>query len=89
MKRLNELIGEEVLVQLDFSTKPEKVKLVALDYGGIWVESSALTQGLLEKLNLQAGKTPLVFLPLAQIRYIFQASDEIALSERSFGVSTP
>lgn len=88
MKTLSKRIGETIAVVIPFinETQFQHVKLHAVEVGGIWIESPVATQKLLNDLKLQVGKTPVVFVPYAQIRYILDALDEISLSEKAFGV---
>jgi hypothetical protein len=89
MKMLHDLIGEDILVNFIFTggKKLEFVKLIALEPYGIWIESSHLTQAILNQLNVPAGNTPVVFVPFAQIVYVLSSSESVSLSNKAFGVS--
>ena len=88
MKTLYEMVGEEILINFAFLPLKnlETAKLHLVDDNGIWIESNNLTQAILENLNIPAGKTPIIFLPFAQVRYILGASDGISLMNKAYGV---
>jgi hypothetical protein len=89
VRRFQEMIGETLLgVILPLHpTQMVSFKLRAVEAGGLWIESQIVIEGLLRKLGEQASeKTPLLFVPFSQIKYIAAFHDVPALSERGFGV---
>jgi len=91
MKSLSELVGQEILIVIPFvhQTNLQVVKLLSVEASGIWIQNEQITQGFLANLKLHAAKTPIFFVPFAQIRYVMDASEEIALSEKALGISNP
>jgi hypothetical protein len=83
------MVGERILVRSDV-LHAEPIMVVTLrgvEYGGIWIESQEMTNELLNRLGAQsAPRTPVFFLPFAQIHYMMAALDMPALGEKAFGV---
>jgi hypothetical protein len=86
--RLKHLIGQEVLAVIlpIHQTELQEVRLLGVELGGIWIESEVMTQSVLRNIGAATGKTPLFFVPYAQIKFLMGVSEKIALSESSFGV---
>jgi hypothetical protein len=90
---LSELVGSEIILELlnpvvrpkRKRDKTQKVRLVAVESAGIWVESPEITDILLGSTGA-LPQTPVWFFPFSQVRYIFIMGDLVALSEKSFGV---
>jgi hypothetical protein len=93
MPSLSELVGEEIALELvtpfirstDESGKPPRVKLVAVEAAGIWVEYLETTEILVDAVGAMP-KTPVFFFPFSQVRRIFMMGDLVALSEKAYGV---
>lgn len=89
MPKLTDIIGQSVLIKsrvLD-DNKAVLVKLIDVENGGIWIESQPKTDELLEFLGVSAApKTPIFFLPFAQIAWLQSWLEIQSLSEKSFGV---
>jgi hypothetical protein len=50
------------------------------------VESKELTDGFLSELGVPAIKTPIFFVPFHAITLAFYPSENLALSEKAFGL---
>ena len=90
MPRLHDMIGGIIHGMVPMLSKSEiiKLKLYAVDAGGIWVESQDFVNSLLASMNLSAiPKTPVFFLPYHQITFLVSMEDAPALSEKSFGAT--
>lgn len=83
------LIGKEVLAVVP-TIDPillQKLIIRGVEGGGVWIESQALTNQVLAKLNLpSAPKTPIFFLAFHEMRFVWYAEDVPALNEGAFGV---
>jgi hypothetical protein len=88
MKSLSQLIDREILILIPFihDTDLQVVKLIAVESGGIWIQNEQMTQRLLANLKLHAGKTPIFFVPFSQVLFVMDASEEVSLSEKAFGL---
>jgi hypothetical protein len=89
VKELSEEVGKNIWAVLPTLTGEDlkKFKLHGVDIGGIWVESQLLTEAFLSNAKVQGlPKTPVFFVPYAQIRMILDSVEGTALSEKSFGV---
>jgi hypothetical protein len=92
MKKLEELIGGQIsaLVPFFHQTDFQRLKLHEVEVSGIWVESQAWTNDLLERLRIATSpKTAIFFLPWNQIVTILSSIDSPGLSEKGFGVKVP
>jgi len=90
--KLSELVGTQILIRAIplHETQSVTVKLISMDEGGIWVESQKVTEDMLEHFERSAAsRTPIVFLPYAQIAWVMHFSDKVALSEKALGVDKP
>jgi hypothetical protein len=85
---LQSLIGQEIhaLIPLLDPKIMQRIKLHAVEVGGIWIECEKFTQDMLQATQMSASKTPLLFLPYSQITFVLFGDEQIALSESSFGV---
>jgi hypothetical protein len=87
--RFDEMIGDTVLaiVPMIDGMIFQELKLHGAEAGGIWVECQHLTDLALKAIGASVGeRTPIFFLPFAQITFAWRAIDQTSLSERSFGV---
>jgi len=65
----------------------QRVKLVGVDAGGIWIESQAAMNVILRTLNLpSAPRTLAFFLPYHEITFGFVGTEGVSLDEKAFGV---
>jgi len=86
---LQEMVGQTAVIRSIpiNETRPALVKLLAIENGGIWVESQDATEHWLSEVGRQASSRTLAwFLPFAQIAWIMGSSDYPALSEKAFGL---
>jgi hypothetical protein len=86
--RLHNMIGETLLASVPrLNPQYAEFKLLAVDVGGIWVESQDYVEMILKKANMSGAlKTPVIFLPFSSIDYITVLQDSPALSETSLGL---
>jgi hypothetical protein len=64
-----------------------RLKLVAIDAGGIWVESQDYVNEMLKKTKLQhAPLTPVLFLPFSSIEHLVYLHEAHSISEESLGL---
>lgn len=83
------LIGQEigVLIPKIHQTIIQRVKLIGVESGGIWVESQDATNAILKRFNVAtAPKTPVFFLPYHEIAFAIAGLDKVSLDEKSFGL---
>jgi len=85
---LQALIGQEILTLIPLINPKifQRVKLLAVEVGGIWIESEKLTQLILQGTKLPVAKTPAFFFPFSQITFVMVPIDQIALSESALGL---
>jgi hypothetical protein len=89
MKLLRQMVGEEImgLIPLMDPKIIKVLRLRSLDVGGLWVESEEFTQMMLTGFKVPASsRTPLMYLPFHEIKFLLQSTEQIALSEKAFGV---
>ena len=95
MTQLSELVGHEIVLELlnpvvrpkKKSGKAQKVKLVAVESAGIWIEYPEETTNILLEHVGAMPTTPVFFFPFSQVRYIFVMGDLVALSEKAFDLT--
>jgi hypothetical protein len=88
-KKLTDYVGDTILIRsIPINEEhPVFVKLVAVDDGGIWIESQDATEHLLQQFKrTSAPKTAIWFLPFAQIAWILGTEDYPSMSEKSLGL---
>ncbi len=91
-KKLEDYVGNTILIRsIPINEQyPAMVKLVAVDNGGIWIESQDATEHFLQQFKLtSAPKTPIWFLPFSQISWILGSEDYPSMSEKSLGLFVP
>ena len=89
IKKLNDMVGEQIaaLVPMFDTIAMQKMKLLAIEQSGIWVEHQKSTNLLLTKIGAQSSpKTLVFFLPWHEIRMIWGSLDAPSLNEKSFDV---
>jgi hypothetical protein len=87
--KFDEMVGETVLAIVPFIDRVvfQELKIHGAEAGGIWVECQYLTNLALRSIKRPAAeRTPIFFLPFAQITVAWRAIDQTSLSEQSFGV---
>jgi hypothetical protein len=94
MTRLEELKGRKIVVYLlqhiiDQTSPVISTLLVDLDANGIWIEGKELAETLHSTYKKPMPKTPVFFVPFAQIGWIVSFADYPYLSEKSLGLTSP
>jgi len=83
------LIGRQMLAVIPV-LDPSAVQtfiIRGVEGGGIWIESQALTNLILEKVGLAyAPRTPVFFLSFSEMRFAFFPANAPSLNEGAFGV---
>lgn len=76
-----------VLIPRMDPVKYQKVKLLGVEAGGIWIESQDVTNATLKHLGLSSLPTTIViFFPYHEIAFAVRSIDKIALDEQAFGL---
>jgi hypothetical protein len=86
---LQELVGENLVaaIQIIDEKHPSLVKLLAVENGGIWVESQKITDDWLSKIgSFATRKAYIFFVPYQQISWILDRADCPGLSEKALGL---
>jgi hypothetical protein len=87
--QLSELVGQVVLAiipKLHPSTI-QKVKLLGVESGGIWIQSQAATNAILQIIGTpSAPRTLAFFVPYHEIQIVMHSLDEPSLNEKAFDV---
>jgi hypothetical protein len=89
MPSLTEMVGQEIIAFIPIMDRKvlQKVKLLGVETGGIWIESQKMTNVLLGALGVQsAPKSAIFFLPFQQITFVVAGQDVPSLGEKAFGV---
>lgn len=63
-----------------------EITIRGAEAGGIWIECKELTDVFLAALDLPAIQTPIFFVPYHEIKLAFYGGQDLALSEKKFGV---
>lgn len=90
MPKLKELIGNQIIIRSEslFTEKATLAKLIEVEDFGIWVEYQPFIESILSMAKAShSPKTPVIFVPYAQIAWILGTEDYPALSEESFGIN--
>jgi hypothetical protein len=88
-KKLADYVGDTILIRsLPVNEDhPVMVKLIAVEDGGIWIESQDVTEHWMRELKITSfPRTPVWFLPYAQIAWILGAEDYPSMSEKALGL---
>ena len=86
---LRDLIGQTILVLITrlHPTRYQKVKLLGVEAGGIWIESQDVTNAILQLFGAASAPTTLVlFFPYHEIGFVLNKLDVVSLDEKAFGV---
>jgi len=87
--QLSDYIGQNItlLIPSIHETTLQSVRLLGVETGGIWIHSQWHTNEVLQVLGKpSAPKTIAMFLPYHAFSYGLGSMDELALSEKAFGV---
>jgi hypothetical protein len=82
------LIGKTVPAIIPMIHPKELLELTVrgVEFGGLWVESKELTDGFLSEMGVPAIRTPIFFVPFQAIKLAFYSGENLALSEKAFGL---
>jgi hypothetical protein len=89
VKSLTEMIGDLIVARIPVLDEENKivVRLHKVEQSGIWVESHAFNESMLEEYDMPVSVTSLLlFIPFSGIDYILSSIQTIALSETAFGL---
>ena len=84
-------IGKEIIVLIPFIEPDhyQRVKLVGVEAGGIWIESQTMIDKVFSAVGEAASeRTPIFFFPYHQIEFAMVPRDGVALNELAFGVAS-
>ncbi len=76
MRTLSQMVGEDIVALVPFldRVKLQRLKLLAIEPSGLWVESSKFTSGFMRTIKAQrAPKSLVVFFPFNQITLIMSS----------------
>jgi hypothetical protein len=83
---LTEMVGEVIAVMSPVlhPNEMQRVKLLAVETGGVWIESQSFTNGFLRYIGQSvAPRTLIFFLPYHQISFVRASLDLPSLSDTS------
>jgi hypothetical protein len=76
MRTLSQMVGEEIVALVPFldRVKLQRLKLLAIEPNGLWVESSKFTSGFMRTIRAQrAPKSLVLFFPFNQITFVMSS----------------
>jgi hypothetical protein len=82
---LHQLIGQEIIAFVPCLNRTvwQKLKLINVEVGGLWVESKDFQEWALQNTNYKmTPKTAVLFLPFHQIVHVLSSVDVPYVSER-------
>lgn len=88
----SELIGKEIIVLIPLIEPDhyQKVRILGVEPGGIWIESQIMINRVYSAVDAVASeRTPAFFFPYHQIDFAMTDMPGLALNETVFDVSTP
>lgn len=89
-RALRSLVGETIIIRSSVLDPNDmtRVRLHRVESEGIWIESQAFTDEVMERCNTATSVSTLVqFIPFARIDYIVGSVRAVSLSERAFGLT--
>ena len=87
---LSKLVGKEIVVLIPFIEPGhyQRVKLLGVESGGIWIESQVMINTVYSGVGEVASeRTPAFFFPYHQIEFAMTDIPGLALNETAFGIS--
>ncbi|MGA2772114.1 MAG: hypothetical protein ABSG26_14965 [Bryobacteraceae bacterium] len=87
--QLSDFVGQPISMLIPFihQTALQKVNLLGVEAGGVWIESQTFTNAVLQKLGVPTSpKTSVLFVPYHGIGLGLFSIDQPALDEKAFGV---
>ena len=94
MPSLAALKDQKIVIQLVHPLLEAKNLIIAthlleVEASGIWIEGKDVAEFMQKHLNTALPRTPIFFVPFAQIVWIYSSADHPYLSEKSLGLDTP
>jgi hypothetical protein len=94
MPNLSDLKGQKIIIHLLHPIIEQKqpiliTQLIDIEPNGIWIEGTDVAEYLQTALKQPLLKTPVFFVPFAQIGWISSSVDYPYLSEKSLGLKNP
>jgi len=89
MMQLSDYIGQEIVLFIPalHTTDFQKVRLLGVEAGGVWIESQTLINIILKNAGIaSAPKSLAFFYPYHELRFGFVGIGGPALNEKAFGV---
>jgi poly(3-hydroxyalkanoate) synthetase len=89
MIQLSDYIDQEIVLAIPFihPTTFQKVKLLGVEAGGIWIESQTLINMVLKATETATAlRTLAFFFPYHELKFGFVGIEGPALNEEAFGV---
>lgn len=86
--KFSDFVGQVIVLLVPrFSSSIVYAKLLGVEDNGIWVESQAVTNAVLQALKVPtAPKSVLWFFPYHEISFAAVSTDGPSLNEKSFGL---
>jgi hypothetical protein len=87
--QFSDFVGQEIVVLIKqiSPTLLQKVTLLGVENGGIWVHSQELTNKMLSQLGHASAPTSMAFFyPYCEISFAMKNIPGIALNETAFGL---
>jgi hypothetical protein len=87
--QLSDYVGQEIALAIPFidNIKFQKVKLLGVEAGGIWIESQTLINMVLKATaTATAPQTLAFFFPYHEVKFGFVGIEGPALNEQAFGL---
>ncbi|MGB9233965.1 MAG: hypothetical protein WCC04_06095 [Terriglobales bacterium] len=89
MIQLSDYIGQEIVLMIPTidPVNLQKVKLLGVEAGGVWIESQTLINHILKRVGSATAPRSIAFLyPYHELRFGFVGIAGPALNEKAFGV---
>jgi hypothetical protein len=81
--KLKSMIGSFIFVSIISAGELEKVKLLGVEFGGIWIESKKLIEGFLALSESKIlSNTPIIFIPYSRLSGIITVTDVPTIGEK-------
>lgn len=90
VKPLRSMVGQMIIVRSPVLHEDDmiRVRLHAVEPEGVWVESQAFTEKMMDRCGVATSiSTLLMFIPFARIDYVVGSIRAVSLSEEALGLS--
>lgn len=90
VKPLRSMVGQMIIVRSSVLHEDDmiRVRLHAVEPEGVWVESQAFTEKMMDRCGVATSiSTLLMFIPFARIDYVVGSIRAVSLSEEALGLS--